>query len=111
MQEKRNLSRYCIYTLCHTGRLKQVHANTRRDEFEENRAWVTGRQLLLEAQENDEQMPVLFAAAEKEGSVLYYAFLESVDVDLETRVTRYAFVALTKTLSENRQVEQDVGAG
>jgi hypothetical protein len=95
MQKRRNLSRYCIYTLCNTERLGEAYKNTRSGEFQENRQWVTGKQLLLEAQDNDEQMLVLFAAAEIASGVIYYAILETVEIDPETRVTRYAFAGLT----------------
>ena len=40
-------------------------------------------------------MPVVFASAEKTDKLLYYAFVNSVEVDHERSVTRYGFTNLT----------------
>lgn len=95
MQRRRKLSRYCVYTLCGTERLGKVYESTRSGGFEENRAWVSGEQLFTETRDNDEQMPVHFAAAEKDRGVLYYAIVDTVEIDRETGETRYAFAELT----------------
>lgn len=96
MEEKRNLSRYCIYTMRHTDQLQDVYENKGgSDTFTENKRWVEGERLFRESQRNNEQMPILFTAAEKEGGLLYYALLEAVEVDDDASTTTYSFGELT----------------
>ena len=96
MQVGRNLSRYCIYAIRHTDRLADVYENEGGScSFRENSRWVTGERLFSDAQKNGEQMPVVFAAAEKWSGLLYYAMLNAVEIDSDVSETRYSFTGLT----------------
>jgi hypothetical protein len=78
----------------HTDQLEDVYENKDgSDTFKENKRWVEGERLFRESQRNNEQMPILFTAAEKEGGLLYYALLDAVEVDDGT--TTYSFSGLT----------------
>ncbi len=95
MGEKQNISRYCVYTLRDTVKLDEAYDKGGSGSFKENRKWVEGERLFIESQRNKEQMPVLFAAAEKEGGLLYYAMLEAIEVDSDASKTEYDFTGLT----------------
>ena len=88
---------YCVYTMRHTDQLQGVLDNLNGSAtFEEHKRWVEGERLFRESQRQNERMPVLFAPAEKEGGVLFYAWLDAVDVNDDTSTTTYRFSNLTR---------------
>lgn len=103
MSERRNVSRYCVYTILHRQRLDDIFQADGTGEAEEKKAWREGQRLFLEARKDGEQMPVLFNAADVGGGLIYYAFLKDVEVDEGEPSTKYAFTQLTK-LENNPQL-------
>ncbi len=100
MSERSNISEYCIYTMLHRQKLDDSFRGEGADESKENKVWREGRRLFREARRNGERMPVLFSAADTGGGLIYYAFLEDVDIDEEGSSTKYKFAQLT-SLEDN----------
>ena len=104
MSEKRKISHYCVYTIRDTQALESVYRNEGGNgTFEESKTWAEGSRLFDDARRNRELMPILFAAAEKEGGLLFYAVLDSVEVkyaDLGMPTTVYSFTGLTPLKEE-----------
>jgi hypothetical protein len=89
-----NLSRFCIYTILHTETLNKIFRDGGDGKAKENTKWKEGQRLFLEAQKNDLQMPIVFAAADVEGGLLYSAILMDVQVDEEESSTTYKFTRM-----------------
>jgi hypothetical protein len=86
----------------HTDKLEEAYEKKHeRDTVTENKRWVEGERLFRGFQRNNEQMPILFTAAEKEGGLIYYALLDAVKVDNDASTTTYTFSGLTP-LDEER---------
>ena len=66
------LSAYCIYTIRHTAGLDKVYQRGGEGHFTENTAWVTGRELLAQARQAGEWLPIVFGRAEGSVSELVY---------------------------------------
>lgn len=49
MGEKRNISRYCVYTIRDSVKLDEVYDEGGNDSFKENRKWVEGKKLFIES--------------------------------------------------------------
>jgi len=96
VEGKRTLSRFCIYTMRHTDKLKKAHEKSGSDAVTQNKRWVQGESLFREAQANDERMPILFTAAEDEGGLIFYACLASVEIDDDASQTTHSFSGLTR---------------
>ena len=92
-----NLSPFCVYTIIHVDELKRVHRDGGAGSFTENKRWVTGAQLLKEAQVAGQRMAVIFADAATTAELLYYAWLTEIELlDDDSRgPTRYSFEDLT----------------
>jgi hypothetical protein len=91
------ISKFCIYTILHGGRLKAALSRGGSDASTENHVWVTGKKLFDEARRRGSRMPVIFAAAEDgPKGLLYYAMLEAVETDALNQTTTYKFTELKK---------------
>jgi hypothetical protein len=55
-----------------------VCADSVSDELIEHERWVTGRRLWAETKQADQQMPILFSAAEEHRGIIYWAIIDSV---------------------------------
>jgi hypothetical protein len=86
-----NLSQFCIYTILHTETLNKFFHDGGDGEAKENTTWKEGQRLFLEAQKKGLQMPIVFAAADVEGGLLYSAILKGVQVDEDESSTTYKF--------------------
>ena len=84
-----NLARYCIHTFRHSADLAAQASVDRTHELIEHKRWVTGCRLWAEAKEANDQMPILFSAAEKHTGVIYWAIIDSVVVDEDKTTCRY----------------------
>jgi hypothetical protein len=67
--------------------------------WDEQRSWVTAKQLLEEAWTNGEDVAIVFAEADKTADLVAWAILTGVE--LTPQGTRYSFVGL-KALPEPR---------
>jgi hypothetical protein len=58
----------------------------------ENRVWLSGERLLHEAMANRVELPIVFASADVDSGLTYWAVVESIEVDrVRTRtVCRYS---------------------
>lgn len=95
MEGTLNLSSYCVYTMRHTEWLERAYRTGRSGTVVENKRWVQGEKLFRQARRNNERMPIVFTAAEKDGGLIYYAFLDAVDVEDDGSQTTYSFSNLT----------------
>jgi hypothetical protein len=96
MSEKQSVSQYCIYTMLHKQKLAEIFRSGGVGEAKEKKVWKEGQRLFLEAQKNEERMPVVFNAADTGGGLIYYAFLAAVEIDKDDSSTTYKFTQLTK---------------
>lgn len=95
MESGPSLSTYCVYTMRHTDCLVNALQEGGVGTVTENKRWVRGEELFRQARRNDERMPVLFAPAERDGGLIYYAFLDTVCVEDADSKTTYSFSGLT----------------
>jgi hypothetical protein len=93
-------SKYCIYTIRHSGQLDELYRTVRAGEFTESTNWKTGQELFEAAQADGETMPVIFAAAESIQGLIYWAKLTGVKVKESGAgaTTTYTFKDLTRIL-------------
>jgi len=103
VEGEQTLSRFYIYTMRHTDKLKKAHEKSGSDTVIENKRGVKGESLFREAQANDERMPILFTAAADEGGLTYYAYLASVEID-DASQTTYSFSGLTRLDKERPKI-------
>ena len=83
MIEKRmmtGVAETCVYTIVRTGKLKAACAAGGRGTFEEGRRWVTAKRLLAVARDAGLRLPVLFAAAESTTDLIYYGWLDKIEL-------------------------------
>ena len=79
--------------------LKYIFMNGGNGTFSEKKKWKTGYSLFLEAKENKTRMPIIFSAAENNNGLIYFAFLESINIEKKkTKAfeTTYCFSDLTE---------------
>jgi hypothetical protein len=77
----------CIHTFRHSEDLRRQATNGGRHTLTEHKAWVTGRQLWADATRIGQQMALLFSAADRGKGVIYWAVIDSITVDDQTRET------------------------
>ena len=75
------LTEFCIYTIKHSDDLRATLASGGRDTYTERKKWVRARQLLDEAKQAAERLPILFAPAEGTRHLFAWALLEEVIPD------------------------------
>lgn len=73
-----DLASYCIHTFRHSDVLAAQAGSGETRELIEHKRWVTGRRLWAEAKQADQQMPILFSAAEEHMGIIYWAIVDSV---------------------------------
>ena len=92
------VSPFCVYTMHRWHDLDQIYNQGRVGSFTERKKWVTGKSLLREAEQNHQQLPILFSAADQDSGLIYYAMLWAVNIDESNPVapiTTYSFTSLT----------------
>ncbi len=97
---ERRVSPVCVYTIVHTDKLDEIHRNGGTGTLVEKTKWITARELLREAQDRGEAMPVVFASAEITEELIYHAMLDDVVIDEEQPgrgggTTTFAITGLT----------------
>lgn len=90
---KQSASDTCIYTIVHTDKLHSVYRQGSSGKFTEKKRWSTAKTLLIQAQRHGKKLLVFFAPAEATDKLIYYAKLESIDID--TNGTTYKLSELT----------------
>lgn len=93
---KRSISEFCVYAIRHTDALEEKFRGGGSGTFDENKRWVDGKNLFNKATREDKLMPVIFGRAEMDSDLIFYAILESVQVDDEAKTTVYSFTGLTR---------------
>ena len=83
------LASYCIHTFRHSADLAAQASAGGTHVLVERKRWVTGCRLWNEATQSDQQMPILFSAAEEHMGIIYWAIIESVRVYENTTTCRY----------------------
>jgi uncharacterized protein YeaO (DUF488 family) len=84
-----------VYTIAHGAELQRIaEGKTRSAELFEQKHWTTAAQLLVEARQRGESVPIIFADATDCSRLVFWARLDSVDF-VDDR-TRYRFSKLTK---------------
>lgn len=91
---------FCIYTIRHKQQLRDAYENDRSGEFTENTKWQTGKELYKEAMNKGMPMPILFAASDVDGGLLYSATVRSIEIDETKSTTTFSFTELTP-ISQN----------
>jgi hypothetical protein len=80
---------YCIHTFRHSANLAAQANAGGTHELIEHKRWVTGCRLWVEAKRADDQMPILFSAAEEHTGIIYWAIIDRVEVDERKTTCRY----------------------
>jgi len=83
------LSSSCIYTLLHSGRLReQAKEGGRQELTERNKPWRRGSQLWAEAERACDRMAIVFAGADDtEPGLIYWAVIDDITINEENRST------------------------
>jgi hypothetical protein len=84
-----DLASYCIHTSRHSGALTAQADIGETHELIEHKRWVTGRRLWAEAKQADQQMPILFSAAEEYQSIIYWAIIDNIMISENQTTCRY----------------------
>jgi hypothetical protein len=75
------LAPHCIYTMRSSTDLDACFRGGGAGSFTENKKWTTGSKLFGAGLAAGEHMPILFAAAERDSGLIYWAVLSDVVVD------------------------------
>jgi hypothetical protein len=84
-----DLASYCIHTFRHSGVLATQAGIGETRELIEHKRWVTGHRLWAEAKQADQQMPILFSAAEEHRGIIYWAIIDSIVIAENQTTCRY----------------------
>lgn len=95
-----DLSDFCIYTIHNSTELDTICQSNGVGMFVENKRWVEGRRLYLDAKHKGLKMPVILSAAEEISGLRYYAILTDVVNNAGDRSTTYRFTGLTRIKEE-----------
>ncbi len=90
------LSSSCIYTLLHSGRLReQAEQGGRHQLTERNKPWRRGSQLWAEAQRAGDQLAIVFAGADAtEPRLIYWAIIEDITINEQNLSTICTYTKL-----------------
>jgi hypothetical protein len=90
------LSSSCIYTLLHSGRLReQAEQGGRHKLTERNKPWKRGSQLWAEAERAGDRMAIVFAGADDtEPGLIYWAIIEDITINEENLSTTCTYTNL-----------------
>ena len=94
MNEKYTISEFCIYTMRKSDNLQYIYLGDGAGKFSEKKIWRTGHALFQQAREDNNKMPIFFSAAEEDSGLIYFAFLESIEIG--DSVTTYSFSDLNE---------------
>jgi hypothetical protein len=85
---------YCIHTFRHSDDLQKQQKDGGSHTLTEGKAWRTGRQLWIDAERAAERMPILFSGADVHTGLIYWAAIDDIRIDDETRQTTCSYSAL-----------------
>ena len=88
------ISEFCIYTMRKSENLQYIYLGDGAGKFSEKKIWRTGHALFQQAREENKKMPIFFSAAEEDSGLIYFAFLESIEIG--DSVTTYSFSDLNE---------------
>lgn len=103
MIEKEKISDFCIYTMRKRDHLQHIYISDRSGTFTEKKNWRTGNFLLKQAEEKNLKMPIFFSASDENSGLIYFAFLDSIEID--EKETIYSFSNLTE-LKESKPLSR-----
>jgi hypothetical protein len=78
MQAPSSPAATCVYTIRHFSALRNVE-RIGHGSFTESKTWRGGKAILAKAQATGTWMPIFFAAADRDGGLLYVACLDRVE--------------------------------
>ena len=91
---------YTIYTIRHSKKLAADLKRGGKGIFTEKKPWTTAQDFLRRAQELDQKLPIIFADAETVEGLIYFAYIDELDVSLpdekDRRTTTIHFSALQR---------------
>jgi|ERR1700750_1045455 len=82
-----NLFRFCVYTMLHSDKLDAQAKTSGAHVLAENKAWITGHMLWDQARRSGELMPLVFSGAESDTGLIYWATVDDITIDEESRTT------------------------
>ena len=89
-------SEFCIYTILHSDKLKHFCRDGGTGKFTENKKWTTALALWERAEKANEQLLLIFAAAESVSRLIYWAVIANLRPGLSTKpdITTINFAGL-----------------
>lgn len=69
------LSEFCIYTILHSNKLKHFCRDGGTGIFTENKKWTAALALWERAEKENEQLPLIFAAAQSVSKLIYWGVI------------------------------------
>jgi hypothetical protein len=79
------LSEFCIYTILHSDKLKHFCREGGTGIFTENKKWVAALGLWESAEKENEQLPLIFAAAESVSELICWGIITKLRPGLSTK--------------------------
>jgi len=107
MKAKRLLpSEFCIYTILHSDKLKRFCRHGGTGKFTENRKWTTALELWRRAEKANEQLPLIFAAAESVSGLIYWGVITNLRPGPSTKPdsTAISFTGLKPNRGKRRRL-------
>ena len=71
-------SEFCIYTILHSDKLKHFCRDGGTGKFTENKKWATATALWERAEKANEQLPLVFAAAQSVSRLIYWGVITNL---------------------------------
>jgi len=93
MTKLKKLYNFCVYTMRNRQDLEFVMAGEGKASFRDNKTWKTAYELLKDAENKDQKMPILFSAADEHSGLIYFAQIEDIQVE-SNQSTLYTFSEL-----------------
>lgn len=93
------LSPYCVYTILHSEKLHAACEKGGKGVFKEETNWKSGFELMQESMEENQILPIIFAAAESTSKLLYWGRLVDIKIEQPSEKsfkTTYKFEALKR---------------
>ena len=79
------LSEFCIYTILHSDKLEQFYRDGGTGKFTEKKKWAAALALLERAGKANEQLPLIFAAAQSVSRLIYWGVITNLRPGLNTK--------------------------
>jgi hypothetical protein len=89
-----NLSSFCVYTMRHSAELHAQVKTSGAYVLTEGKAWTTGHVLWDQARRSGELMPIIFSAAEDDTGLIYWATIDDITIDEDSRITTCTYSSL-----------------